>query len=143
MKLPHKYSSRIISSPDHYATITVDGVGELRSATPVDFDGPGDAWSPGDLLLAAVEGCFLFTFRAIAKASKLDFVMLEIAAEGVVDRHEGTTRFTAIVLRPRLTLPVGVDATRALRILEKSERGCLVANSLATPITLEPTIVTA
>jgi uncharacterized OsmC-like protein len=30
------------------------------------FDGPGDAWSPENLLLAAVQSCFLFTFQAVA-----------------------------------------------------------------------------
>ena len=142
MKLPHTYAARITAGPEGHATVMVDGVGELRSETTADVDGPGDGWSPGHLLLAAVEGCFLFTFRTIAKNSKLDYVRLEVTAEGTVDREDGMARFIAITLRPRLTLTAGVDSTRALRILEKSERGCLVANSLKTPITLEPEIVT-
>ena len=45
------------------------GVPELRTAPPLDFDGPGDAWSPEQLLLAAVEeACFLLTFRSVAQA---------------------------------------------------------------------------
>jgi organic hydroperoxide reductase OsmC/OhrA len=41
--------------------VTADGLPDLRSAPPLDFDGPGDAWRPEHLLLAAVETCFLFT----------------------------------------------------------------------------------
>jgi organic hydroperoxide reductase OsmC/OhrA len=41
--------------------VTADGLPDLRSAPPLGFDGPGDAWSPEHLLLAAVETCFLFT----------------------------------------------------------------------------------
>jgi len=63
-------------------------------------------------------------------------------ADGTVDRQNGTTRFTEIVLRPRLTLPPGEDPRRAVRVLEKSERACLVSASLATPIRLEPEIAT-
>ncbi|HZP44749.1 MAG TPA: OsmC family protein [Candidatus Binataceae bacterium] len=143
MKLPHNYSSSVTNNGDAYATVQVPEMGELRLTTPADFDGPGGALSPGDLLLAAVEGCFVLTFHAIARASKLNYTALEVRAEGVVDRQDGTTRFTAIVLRPRLSLPPATDRARALRILEKSERGCLVANSLRTPITLEPELVTA
>lgn len=143
MKVPHMYSARITGGPEGDATVTVDGVGELHSATTSEMGGSGDGWSPGHLLLAAVEGCFLFTFHAIAQNSKLDFVKLEVSGQGTVDREDGTTCFVSITLRPRLTLPAGSDAARALRILEKSERGCLVANSLKTPITLEPEIVTA
>lgn len=93
------------------------------------------------MLLAAVESCFLFTLRPIARLSKIEFISLELEAEGTVDRQEGVTRFTEIVLRPRLTVPAGTDHERALRALEKAEKGCLVSASLTTPIRLEPEIV--
>ena len=139
--LPHRYDVRLNGGPGGYATLSTPGVPELKSAPPLDYDGPGDAWSPEHLLLAAVETCFLFTLRAVASASKVDFVSLDLAAEGTVDRRDGVTRFTEIVLRPRLTLPPGADPSRALRALEKSEKACLVSASLATPIRLEPEIV--
>ena len=91
--------------------------------------------------MAAVEACFLFTFRAVAQASKLEFTALEVAGEGTVDRKDGATRFTQIVLHPRLTLPAGADHARALRIIEKSEKACLISASLSTPVRLEPEIV--
>jgi peroxiredoxin-like protein len=139
--LPHRYHVRLTGGPEGYATLSVSGVPDLRSAPPVDFDGPGDAWSPEHLLLAAVETCFLFTLRVVAQASRLPFSALEVAADGTVDRADGVTRFTEIVLRPRITLPVGTDRERAVRVLEKSERACLVSASLATPVRLEPEVV--
>jgi organic hydroperoxide reductase OsmC/OhrA len=138
--LPHRYTTRISGGPSGYAALTSNGVPDLRSAPPLDFDGPGDAWSPEQLLLAAVEACFLFTFRGIAQASKIPFTALVVEAEGMVNRADGAVRFTEIVLRPRLTLPPGVDRGRAERALEKSERSCLVSASLATKIRLEPEI---
>ena len=139
--LPHHYDVRLTGGPAGYAALSTPGVPELRSAPPLDFDGPGDAWSPEHLLLAAIETCFLFTLRAVAKASKVEFSSLDLAAEGTVARQDGVTRFTEIVLRPRLTLPPGVDRTRALSVLAKSEKACLVSASLSTPIRLEPEIV--
>jgi organic hydroperoxide reductase OsmC/OhrA len=140
--LPHRYTARIGGGPSGYAALTSNGVPDLRSAPPLDFDGPGDAWSPEQLLLAAVQACFLFTFRTVAQASKIPFTALAVEAEGTVDRADGGgLRFTEIVLRPRLTLPPGVDRGRAERALEKSERSCLVSASLATKIRLEPEIM--
>ena len=136
--LPHHYTVRLAGSPSGYAIVTADGPPELRSAPPFDFDGPGDAWSPEQLLLAAVEACFLLTFRSVAQASRLDFVSLSIEAEGVVDRVNGVTRFTEIVLRPRVALAAGADRVRVQRALEKAERACLVSSSIDTPIRLEP-----
>ena len=139
--LPHHYEVALSGGPSGYATVSTEGVPQMRCAPPVDFDGPGDAWSPEHLLLAAVETCFMFTFRAVAQASKFDFVSLELSAAGTVDRKDGTSRFTEIVLKPRLSLPKGANRERAIRIIEKGEKACLVTASLSTPVRLEPDIV--
>jgi len=139
--LPHEYRVRLAGGPDGYAAVSVDGAPDIRSAPPADFDGPGDAWGPEHLLLASIETCFLFTLRAVAAASRIPFLSLELSAQGTVDRADGVTRFTEIVLRPRVRVPAGTDEARARRVLEKSEKACLVSASLSTPIRLEPEIV--
>jgi len=139
--LPHMYEVGLSSGPNGYATLLTVGVPPLRSAPPKDFDGPGDAWSPEHLLLAAVETCFMFTFRAVAQASKFDFLSLELSGSGTVDRKDGATRFTEIVLRPRLRLPKGANPERAKRMLEKGEKTCLVTASLSVPLRLEAELV--
>lgn len=139
--LPHVYEVELTGGANGYAKLSAAGIPELQSAPPADFDGPGDAWSPEHLFLAAIETCFLFTLRSVARASKLEFFSLELSGQGKVDRKDGTTRFTEIVLRPRLRLSATADKDRALRILEKSEKACLVSSSLATPIRLEPEVL--
>jgi peroxiredoxin-like protein len=140
--LPHRFEVHLEGGPTGHATATVQGAPELRSAPPAEFDGPGDAWSPEHLLLAAVETCFLFTLRAVAQASRLPFTAVSASAEGTVDRGDGALRFTEIILRARLEVPEGVERDRAVRIMEKSERACLVTASLATPVRLEAEVVT-
>ena len=141
--LPHHYAVQLTGGPAGAATLSVGGAPDVRSAPPVEFDVPGDAWSPEHLLLAAVETCFLFTLQAVARALGLAFTALTLSAEGTVDRRNGTTRFTEIVLRPRLSLPPGADPSRAMRMMEKAERTCLVTASLSTPVRLEPQIESA
>jgi peroxiredoxin-like protein len=139
--LPHVYKAQLSGGPEGYVVVSVAGIPELRTAPPMDFDGPGDAWSPEHLLLAAVETCFLFTLQAVARASKLEFASLELSGEGTVNRKDGVTCFTEIVLRPRLRLSADGDRERAIRVLEKSAKACLVSASLSTPIRLEAEIV--
>jgi organic hydroperoxide reductase OsmC/OhrA len=141
--LPHTYDVQLAGGPEGYATLAVTGLPDVRSAPPLAFDGPGDAWSPEHLLLAAVEACFLFTLRGVARASRVEFTAIEISASGTVDRRDGAVRFTEIVLRPRLTVRPGADRDRVMRVLEKSEKACLVSASLATPIRLEAEIIGA
>lgn len=139
--LPHQYEVHLAGGPAGHAQLSTPGVPALGTAPPVDFGGPGDAWSPEHLLLASVQACFLFTLRAVARLSKVEFAALALDASGVVDRQDGVIRFTEIVLRPRLTVARGTDRQLALRVLEKAEKSCLVSASLSTPIRLEPEII--
>ena len=141
--LPHHYQVRLDAGADVYATVLESGLPGLRIAPPVNFGGPGDAWTPEHLLLAAVETCFLFTLRAVARASRLEVVRVEVETSGTVDRRDGVTRFTEIVVRPRVTIAPGTDADRAARLVEKAERACLVSSSLATPVRVEAAIIAA
>lgn len=139
--MPHHYEVALAGRSDGYARLSATGLPDLQTAPPADFDGPGDAWSPEHLFLASIETCFLFTLRAVAQASKLEFLEVNVTARGTVDRKDGATRFTQVVLHPRMALPAGVDKDRALRILEKSEKACLISASLAFPVRLEPDVL--
>lgn len=52
--LPHLYEVKMVGGPTGYANLSAAGLHELRMAPPPEFDGPGDAWSPEQLLIAAV-----------------------------------------------------------------------------------------
>lgn len=140
---PHHYEVRLSGGPEGYAKASSEGLPDLSCEAPKDFDGPGDAWSPEHMLLSSVSTCFLFTLRSVAKLSKFQFKALEMSAEGTLDRKEGATRFTEIVLRPRLTLAPGADRAQAMRIMEKAEKACLISASLSTPVRLQAEVVQA
>ena len=138
---PHRYETHLEAGPSGYAEISSTGLPDLLMEAPADFDGPGDAWSPEHLLLASVEACFLLTFRAVARISKLEFAHLEVDAAGIVDRQDGVTRFVEITLRPKLVVAAGTDRERASRTLQKAEKSCLITASLSTAVRLEPQII--
>lgn len=70
----------------------------------------------------------------------MEFAALQLDAVGTVDRVDGATRFTEIVLRPTITVTAGSDTERVRRILERTRQACLVFVSLSTAIRLEPGI---
>ncbi|WP_226661775.1 OsmC family protein [Microbulbifer aggregans] len=133
---PHKYEVTASSASGGNITLTTEGVAPLLSAAPAQFDGPGDQWSPEDLLVAAVADCFILTFRAIAKFSKLDWTSLECSATGTLDKEGRKTCFTAFEINAKLEVPEGTDIEKAHELLEKSEESCLVTNSLNAAVTL-------
>jgi uncharacterized OsmC-like protein len=139
--LPHRYDAYLKGGPTGYGHLDCVGRRTLAAAPPIEFGGPGDAWSPEHLLLASVESCFLFTFRAVARASNLEFVNMHVHIEGTVDRQAGVTRFTEIVIRPRLTLASGADRAKVAAVVAKTEKACLVSATLAIPVRVEAEVV--
>jgi organic hydroperoxide reductase OsmC/OhrA len=138
---PHRYKVRIGIAPEGEVTLGSAGLPELRSLPPPEFGGPGGYWAPETLLLAAVGDCMMLTFRAIAKASRFEWRELAADVEGLLERVDGNGRFTKITIHVRLVVPAGTDAARARRLLEKSEQGCPISNSLTAEKHLEAEIV--
>lgn len=139
--LPHHYDAHLAGGPTGYAVVSSPGIPDLSMDAPADFDGPGDAWSPEHLLVAAVQSCLFLTFRGLARVSKLEFVTLDVDVTGTVGRQDGVTRFTELVLRPRLVVAPGTDLELARQVLDKAEKRCLVSASLSTPIRVDPEII--
>ena len=139
--LPHQYHVSATAEAEGNIALKSDKLPLLISAPPAEFGGPGDAWSPEHLLVASVVDCFVLTFRAVARASKLEWSNIESSAVGVLDRVGRHTQFTSFTVSATLTVPAGADVDKAQRLLEKSEAACLITNSLTAEIHLEAQII--
>ena len=139
---PHAYHVRATATAEGDVLLHGEAAEPLASAPPAQFGGPGDRWSPESLLVAAVADCFVLSFRAIARASRLDWRRLDCEAEGTLDRVERVTRFTRFEVRAELEVPIGTDEDKARRLLEKAEATCLITNSLSAPVHLEVRVAT-
>ncbi len=138
---PHLYTVQATAEPTGDVPLTAAGLPAIATAPPAEFDGPGDRWSPETLLCGAVADCFLLSFRAVARASKLDWNSLDCSVDGKLERVDGRTFFTEIVVRATLRVPAGTDPDRATKLLEKAEHVCLVSNSLVAQRRLDPTVI--
>ncbi len=127
---PHLYQVSATARPAGNVTLGSEGLPDIASAPPPQFDGPGGLWAPETLLCAAVADCFILTFRAIASASKFDWTAVTVAVDGTLARTEGPTRFTHFVTRATLHVPAGTDIARAKLLMEKAEHNCMITNSL-------------
>jgi len=127
---PHTYSVGARGSTTGTVPVTSHGIPILETAPPLEFDGPGDAWSPETLLVAAVASCFILTFRGIARAAKFPWEQLECQVDAVLDRVSGVSQFSKFNTLATLTVKLGADHTKAQELMERAEKFCLVANSL-------------
>jgi organic hydroperoxide reductase OsmC/OhrA len=134
---PHRYTTVASAEVEGDVRLTAARLPALATATPAEFDGPGDRWSPETLLVAAVGDCFVLTFRGIARASKLPWSSVTCEVEGVLERVERVTQFTRFDIRVKLQVPPGTNVDQARRLVEKAEQTCLITNSLRGETRLE------
>lgn len=127
---PHRYRVSSNAAPEGEVVLASPGLDALPTQPPLEFDGPGDRWSPETLLVGAVADCFVLSFRAIARAARLPWSSLACDAEGLLEREEGVARFTGFVLHAHLRVPEGSDPADAERALHRAEQVCLISNSL-------------
>ena len=139
-QFPHRYHASADGTPDGDIPLSSRGLPSLRTASPTEFGGPGDQWSPETLLTGAVADCFVLTFRAVASASRLRWSALHCEVTGTLDRIDKVTQFTGFDLTARLDVPEGGDRQLAQTALEKAERNCLVSSSLKGMVHLHPEV---
>jgi organic hydroperoxide reductase OsmC/OhrA len=140
---PHHYVVQARAAPEGDVPVSAASLPQLVTAPPAEFDGPGDRWSPETLLCAAVADCFLLSFRGVARAAKLSWTSLRCEVRGTLDRVEGKTRFTEIVVEAVLEVPEGTDRDKAAKAMERAEHVCLISNSLTAERRLVATVVLA
>ena len=137
---PHNYQANAAVKPEGNVQLNCDGCTEIQSAPPAEFGGPGDQWSPEDLLVGAVSDCFVLSFRAIAAMSKYEWTSLTCSVDGTLDNVDRAIQFTGFTVKASLVIPEGADADRAQRLLEKAEKTCFITNSLKAEPHLETEI---
>jgi peroxiredoxin-like protein len=122
-----------VSSPELNSKIEV--------ATPPQFPkGVEGVWSPEHFFTAAVNSCFMTTFLAIAENFRLEFKEFNCNAVGVLEQVEGKYLMTEVILNPTLVITKEEDKEKALRVLDKSEKACLISNSINSKVSLNPTV---
>jgi uncharacterized OsmC-like protein len=101
--------------------------------------GPGGAACSGDLLLGALAACAQITCRMVAAAMEIPVERIGVAVEGDLDlqgtlgtRRDVPVGFEEIRVRFDVEAP-GVDEETLRSLAEKTERYCVVMQTLVTP----------
>ena len=113
----------------------------IEVATPPEFPkGIPGIWSPEHLFTAAVSSCLMTTFLSIAENSKLEFKSFSCKSRGKLEKIEGNFLMSEIILEPVVSILNDKDREKALKVLLKSEKACLISNSIKSKVTLIPRV---
>jgi organic hydroperoxide reductase OsmC/OhrA len=113
---------------------------EVALASDPAFGGDPTRLNPEQLVVLAAASCQLLSFLAVAARARLDVRDYRDDATATMPEAERPVRLAEIVLRPRITLVSGPSEERVRHLGEVAHKECFIANSLTTPVRVEPLI---
>jgi len=123
--------------------VTVPGTAKAHaiagSADP-SFRGEASRWNPEELLLAALSQCHMLSYLHCAVTAGVVVESYTDEATATMRQHGEGGAMTEAVLRPVVTISAG-DPAAAERAHERAHELCFIANSVAFPVRIEPTIL--
>ena len=105
--------------------------GKIQVATPPVFGGEENEWSPEHLFLGSVSSCFMTTYLNFAKKFGFSISGFECKTTGQIELVEGKYQFTQIDIFAKVYIPEELLKQKANLVLEKTQKYCLVANSIS------------
>jgi organic hydroperoxide reductase OsmC/OhrA len=121
--------------------IDIEGKPSLVGSAAPAFRGDPTLHNPEDLLMAALSSCHCLSYLALCAKSRITVVAYEDSATGIMARVDGVTRFTEVVLHPRVTISAGSDAEKARALHTRAHSICFIANSVNFEVRNEPEIL--
>ena len=118
-----------------------NGKPAFQVSSPPEFNGQSGVWTPEDLFVASVEACHMATFMAFAARKSVAIKSYESHSNGVLEFVDGDYRFTRIVIFPTIVVDSSESETVVHTILRETHKHCLVTNSIASIVEVNPTII--
>ena len=140
------YDTTVTWKGEHWGHIVMGNGPEMDFSAPPDAQGHAGVFTPEDAFVASVNTCIMMMFIWAAKRFKLDLLSYECRAEGTkLVELDRTEIFTNVRLWPHILVAAnGVDPTgvesRLWRALRAARKYSLIANSIKSEISIEPTI---
>ena len=129
---------------DRLYDVLVDGKPTIAGSSDALFRGDPARHNPEDLLVAAVSACHMLWYLHLCADAGVIVVHYVDACDGsLAENADCSGRFTAITLRPHVTIAAGSNPDRAVALHGDASRMCPLASSMAFPVHHEPRVTVA
>jgi organic hydroperoxide reductase OsmC/OhrA len=124
-------------SGDDVRAHTIELAGQrLAASSAAEFGGDPDRADPEEMFVASLSSCHMLWLLALARAEGVRVTSYEDAPEGTMDG----TRFTHVVLRPRVALDGDLDEGRIGALHHRAHERCFIANSVGCLVEVAPAV---
>ncbi len=106
----------------------------VAASSAPEFGGDPKAADPEEMFVASISSCHRLWFLALTRAKRIKVTSYEDEPEGTLDG----TRFTRVVLRPRVAFEGDVDDEQVESLHNRARERCFIANTVNCPVEVEP-----
>jgi organic hydroperoxide reductase OsmC/OhrA len=129
-------STSKIYSKSH--TVIVEGKPILNVSAAKAFKGDPIMYNPEDLLLSSIVSCHMMSYLYVCEQNGIEVLSYTDAAEATLEVLEnGSGRFIEVRLYPKVIIRQKEKIAEALRLHQKANELCFIANSCNFPVVHE------
>jgi len=120
-------------------TIAIDGKPEILGSSDPNFQGDKSKYNPEELLLASLSSCHMLWYLHLCAEAKIIVLnYIDNATGTMVETANGGGHFTEVTLKPVVTLSENSMLKEALKLHQKANELCFIANSVKFPVHHQP-----
>lgn len=122
--------------------LRVDGKPVITGSSDPQFRGLPACWNPEDLLVASLSACHHLWYLHLCTEAGVNVTAYSDDASGIMaENSDGSGQFSAVVLRPTVTITADSDREKAKSLHHEAANYCFIARSMNFPVGHEPTII--
>jgi peroxiredoxin-like protein len=134
----HEFGVSITWTGGKEGTITLEGKPSIPLSSPPQWDGKPNTYTPHDLFMSGVTGCFITTLASMMKRMKQTLTAHHVTGRGVLNKHpEGGWLFTDIYITMEITVPKDASLSKVKRAVTLTEKYCHISRSIACNVHVE------
>ena len=108
----------------------------MEVATPPEFGGPENIWTPEDLLTSSVATCIMTSALFFIDRAKIQLRSYKSNATATMDKGPTGLTITGIKIAVTMELDDPTQTAAARKAVEQAEKTCPISNSLKCPVEL-------
>ncbi len=114
---------------------------EIPGSSDPSFRGNPRRYNPEELLVGSLSACHMLWYLHLCSVNGVVVVDYHDYAEGTMEETgEGGGHFTAVVLRPVVTVSEAGMGNKAMELHHQAHKHCYIASSCNFPVTHEPEV---
>jgi organic hydroperoxide reductase OsmC/OhrA len=134
------YTTTIQWTGERTALLSGERKPDISVASPLEFKGIPNVWTPEDLFVASLNICQMNTFVAYIRKKGIILISYRSEAEGTLDFAGGKYRFINVRILPEITVKGSVTKADIMQIVRDAHEGCIIANSVEVDVVVRPSI---